>query len=580
MTTRGEMADRAGSSGSFPDMHVTVSALLLTAVGAVALVLRLLRLDWLPLDPLESSVSLQAYRWVGGGTDTEIGTAPLVFHAQALVFWLLGGGEVQARLAAAACGLALIAAAWGLRPLLGAGPAIAASALFALHPVWVYAGRHVAGGTMAALALATVLTLWSRPGPRAAMALPIAAAVTLAAGGPGLPFLLTGLLALAAMVWRDRTEGIAGALRLRWPESLDRRRALAAFGIALLLAATAGLLRPDGLAALVDQPGAWLRQVVPGLGGAWSGFVLPLAIYGPDLLALGLVGIVLGARSSEPAPRFVAGWAAIALLLGSVMGTPAYLGQSLLPITLAAALAVGRLVEVVRERGRWSEDGVMAAILLVVLVYGLLQLLSFANAGDQATGLSAATLALGAFVLAALLACVFYLLWGLDVGRRVTGLTMLIFLSLLAWSNGSGLGYRTGSAPQELLRPEFVSPGARDVASAVAGSSWARTRDPNAWAVVVDPALEGALAWQLRERSVRWAAPEGSLDEAALVALSGGSPNFGPRAYRGQTHVVSGRWLPEFGDWHGFVRWWLQRRASPNAPSPDLARADLYIIAE
>jgi hypothetical protein len=55
---------------------------------------------------------------------------------------------------------------------------------------------------------------------------------------------------------------------------------------------------------------------------------------------------------------------------------------------------------------------------------------------------------------------------------------------------------------------------------------------------------------------------------------------FGPSAYLGQTYVVGGNWSPEFGDWHGFIRWWLQRRTAPSAPLPTLEQADLYIIAE
>ena len=67
------------------------------------------------------------------------------------------------------------------------------------------------------------------------------------------------------------------------------------------------------------------------------------------------------------------------LLIGLLAGSPESTLELLLPLTLGAAVALGRLAEHLAESFDWGEDGVMAAILLTVLTFSLVQALTYAD---------------------------------------------------------------------------------------------------------------------------------------------------------------------------------------------------------
>jgi len=582
MNPQAQTASRGAWSASGAALRVEAGTVAVAALVVVALLARLVGLDWMPLDPHEVAVSVPAWRAAQGAPGGAVTGAPLVFHAQQWLFWLLGGSDVQARLVGVLSGTALVAAAWALRPALGGPAALAAAALLALSPVWVFASRTVGGGTPAALALVVVLALWARAKRSHGVALAVAGAATLAAGGPGLAFLVA-LAAHAAIGWaRGRRRSDLEGAAARWGDTRERRRLLLAFGLAFVLLATAALTRLDGLAAAIEQPVAWLRALSIGRGPAWSGFVLPLVAYAPVTAVFAAAGVVSALAGARPLERFVAVWAVVAAVLGLVAGTPAFVLEAALPLTLAAAVALGRLLEAVASRGRWAEDGVMSTILLAVVAYAGLQLFAFANAHDHAAGMAgpAPMLAAGAMLLGLLLFVTFLILWGADVALRVAGVTALAALSVVAWSNGTALNYRPATELREPLRPVYHAPGASVLARNVAAASWARTRDPHAWRVLAAGDLIPALGWPLRRHEVRWVGPRGTLEEPVVITVSGTETSFGPAPYRGRTHLVAGHWEPAFGTWHGFVRWWLQRRSAPGASTPRMTGADLYIIAE
>lgn len=127
---------------------------------------------------------------------------------------------------------------WGLARALSvdAGPALAATALFALHPLaveptaWISARKDLLYTTLALLGLLALLQARERQGRRRALALAAFAAATLAALGSKGPAVIIPLLA-AVLVWRVFPEQARAGCR--WP--LVALGALAAAWAALAL---------------------------------------------------------------------------------------------------------------------------------------------------------------------------------------------------------------------------------------------------------------------------------------------------------------------------------------------------------
>lgn len=137
-------------------------------------------------------------------------------------------------------GLHLVAVllVWGLARALSfdAGPALAAAALFALHPLaveptaWISARKDLLYTTLALLGLLALLQARERQGRHRALALAVFAAATLAALGSKGPAVIIPLLA-AVLVWRVFPEQARAGCR--WP--LVALGALAAAWAALAL---------------------------------------------------------------------------------------------------------------------------------------------------------------------------------------------------------------------------------------------------------------------------------------------------------------------------------------------------------
>jgi hypothetical protein len=99
------------------------------------------------------------------------------------------------------------------------------------------------------------------------------------------------------------------------------------------------------------------------------------------------------------------------------------------------------------------------------------------------------------------------------------------------------------------------------------------------------------LGWALRERrDVSWAAPQGPLDEPALIVAGSPPPNaeepaFGPGAYAGREYLVAGSYDPQYFqpgsfDWRLALRWWLTREPRRDltlGTSTVLDRASLFL---
>ncbi len=566
-------------SGPMRRADVSIDVVVLGGLVVAAALLRLVDLGWMPLDPGEGARALPAWRAAHGLPVDRLPDAPLLFHLQRWVFAFGPGGDAAARLVPALAGVALVGVAGLLRPALGGPAALAAAAGFALDPLWLFAGRQASPATLAALGIVATLGLWLKGGRLARRGAPIAAALTLAAGG----LAVTAAVAAAA-VWGLRRIAGGGALARGGADGeagRDGWRAgVAVFALAFGLATTGLFTRPDGLGAWLEGATAWSRPWTAG-GDAWHGFVLPLAVYAPLLAVFGGVGIVRAPRRAGGVGLFVLIWAILALAMGVVAGSPDRLADAAMPLTLGAALALADLAAALRRGFRWGDDGVTAAILFLAAGYAWAYATAFSGATTPEDGAGLWRRAWLAAVLAGALAFVYLVVWGRALAVRVVGLTAVVVLGGMGWVNGSRVSYAAGLDVRELLRPAYVAPPAEWLARDLAGASRAATGDAFGMPTVVDPTLAPVLAWPLRERTaLAWATAPAAEGDAAVLAVAAAPSPFG--AGEPRTYAVSAHWTPAFAGRLGFLRWYLQRRpavaANPAADGPVFQRAVWEVV--
>jgi hypothetical protein len=416
------------------------------------------------------------------------------------------------------------------------------------------------------------------------------AALLVATGG--LLFSFAGAAVLGWLVLRlgGRDGPVLDALLASWPDSEARRRGILAFVLTLALAATGLALRPEGFQALLQLPGQYVAQAA-GAAGPLAGLAAPLVTYAPVSAVFGLVGLVVAWRRGRAFGRLLAVWLVVGAALAYLAG-PATFPDLLLPLSLAAGVGLGALARSLAESFRWREEGLMTAILLVVAGYLLLT-------GFRAVTMAATTqdevarmqLPLGLLVVG-LLVLVYWFLWGGGTTLRVLGLAWLVVGSLLAWSGGTALNYRSQVALVEPLRPVYLSPdGARLVADLEAAAQ-ARKGYPEGLTVRADPSLEGLLGWALRRQGqLRWASAKDAIEEEAVIVPgaasvdtnapsgSGEQPSFGPGAYMGRPYRVAGSFGPPFLTAEGFdvwlaLRWLLLREPARDSTLGGSVRLD------
>ncbi len=561
------------------DRAASVYGLALALAVVIAGALRLLHLDWLPLDEAEAALALPAWKAAGPGPPVEIPPAPLLFHLERLTFWLFGDGEVAARLVPALAGIVLVLLAARLKPLIGRVAVLALAYLFAVGPLWVFLGRSVSAATLSAVAIVALVGSLAVRGRADRWILPVAAGMALASGGVTFTFLLSAVVFASIAFLQRRQEDLSAVVDDVWPDAAARRAGVLAFAVALVVAATGLLMRLDGFGALLETPAAWLQELAdPGIG-FWSGFLLPLVSYAPLVLVFGIAGLALAARKGSSAGLFLIVWTSVALVVGFFAGSPAVVVDALLPLTIGAAVALGALATTVHERFKWSEEGVMTGVIVIAMIFALIQGALYANSASD----SAWSLMVLAAALSGILIAVYAILWGSGTALRVAGVTTLILLAVAGWANGWSLSYSTDNVLREPMHPRYVVCDARNLVDNLAGASWAATRDPNAASTRVDPALRPSLEWLLRNRTeLNWSEPQGEISEFAAIARETGMPQeFGPSGYYGQTYSIVGEWYPDFGrSSQNFLRWWLQRLGpAESGPMSDvtLEGADLYI---
>jgi len=316
---------------------------------ALALVLRLIDLGDRPFHHDESQDAY--FSWVlltkGQYEYDPLLHGPLRFYLTAAVFAVLGDSDLTARLAPVLMGTAMVALAWGLRPLLGRIAAFAVAVLLAIGPSYLYFSRfarediYIACLTFALLIVVFAFLRRPRPWHPATIGALLAASFAVKES----TFITAFVFGTFLLAWlghdlvRKRRDLLA---RL----SIGRRAwasAVAGFGVVyLLLFTTFGtdLDHWDGLWEGLDY---WLGQHDVGRGGeAWFFYIVALALNEWPVVALGAVGAIAAWRRPTPLGLFCVWGFAVSLAVYSWAGEKfAWLVlHPLLPLILLAGLGV------------------------------------------------------------------------------------------------------------------------------------------------------------------------------------------------------------------------------------------------
>jgi hypothetical protein len=467
--------------------------------------------------------------------------------------------------------------------------ALASASLFALAPVWVFYGRHAsAEGLAAATVVALIAASLARQTVRR-WAVPLTLGLVVTSGPPVITFAIG--VAVAIAVTRGGIATLRSWARESWPAAADRTAFAIIFAGTAVLGATAFLYRLEGFAGVIGTPAAWLARF-SGAGQGSGDALLALVAHAPVALAFGVAGISAGIKRGVTAAGGLAVWVGVAFLVLMVAGEPILLAELLLPLTLAAGIAIALLFSSVSSDFRWSEDGAMTAILVCVAGFISVQAVAFAN--DSPTETGRYFLVLGGVAMLALLVVLFVALWGRGVALRAVGLAALVILPAMAWANGSALNFQTSMSLREPLRRSFVTPDVTRLVENIDAASWNRTSDPHALGVRVDPTLAPVLAWALRDHKITWGGATGEVADEVVVRphLTTDVEGFGPDPYVGGTYAYTGSWIRSFpaggsetdpqAGARSFARWFLQRRSPSAAPDADIAYqyVDVFLKAE
>ncbi len=544
--------------------HLTVERALYGGLFLAGLLVRLAALGRAPLLAEELPTALAAWRALQGVAPGATGYAPLLLNVQAALF-VLRAGPFAVRLLPALAGALLVVLPWLGRRILGRTGALAAAALLAFSPGWVYAGR-VADGALLSVALgAASLALGWRylgTGERRDVRL---AAVALAASLTAGAAIYTALTAIALLgiLWWGRASAGRRALLAERLRAAGRAKAPLLFALALPALATALWLNPGGLGAVADLAGAWVGALAPGRTDLpWHHLLRVLAMYEPLMLLLAAVGAYYGVRGRQRLELGLLLWLTYALLLGTALGQrePRWLLGALLPLTLLAA----RGVQALCETAPLLERGDLAPFVLGLSLLGFahLQFAYYARSLDLLFaiygGFSLAILALG---------LIGYGIWVRPAAaRRAALLLVALALALPSVRGTFALAFDRARDPWEPLLYRPASAALAGLEPLIESLSLQRAGDGRIVDLLYEEGLGPQVAWALREYPNARATERVGVQPTATVLITGPRTRVEwPQGYAGQPFVLWEEPTDAGETWPYRLRWLLYRQPGPQA---------------
>jgi hypothetical protein len=526
---------------------LTVEAVLYAALFTGAAFIRFYGLGRWPLLAGEATHALPAWRFLhaqGPGGDS----APFLFLATLLSFFAFGASDAVARLVPALLGTGLVLVPLALHRRLGSWGALAATFALAFSPTLVFYSRTLAGPmpALAGMGAVVVAAEWAsqRRERRARVMGAAGLAIALTSSPWSYAFLLAGLL-FFGLGWLARRRGAPWP---GWDSSEATGRALLAdhgawvgLAIPVALISTALLLRPAGVQATMDLLATWLGGLVPGSAGrSWAFGLQVLLFYEVGVLALGILGLIVGLRQGSTWAGFLGLWAAVPLLFAALSGGrdagPA--AMALVPLSLLSGGAVSWLAARLR-RPQWVWAGGSLAILLSIVVFWWLQLAHYATMDPRTVPASEVTLATALALATPLLLAGAVLVSWFWIGRTETTWAVAILglglAGCLLLRNSVSANLRHARDPREPLAVAPSSVDLKDMTAFLQDWSLRAAGDEHELSVAVDDDLEPLVTWYLRDFTALRvvSAPSADVEAGALLAVDalGEAP---PAGYVGQ----------------------------------------------
>lgn len=563
---------------------VTVETVLWAILLALALALRLSKLDAAPLNAREAQEAMSAWRAVTGQGMSGTGYSPLLFTANALLFGLCGASDVLARLWPALFGSVLVLAPLLFRQRVGRTGALAAGICLALSPTALFASRQLDGAVIAVtggLVFLGGLVRFFDKGKHswltlAAVGLALAVTAGSAVYGVLLPLTLAGLGLYWA--WPDETT------KLKWVSVRPHlgRMVVVCLLVGLALA-TALIWNPAGLSATGDLLAAWLARFTPVSSEAAQSYASPMTlvvVYESLPVLLGIAGLVWALRRGRRLGVLLGLWAGLAALLLTLMPSwmPLDVLWVVLPLALLGGIAVEALVQDARARQIGLGEWLHALVVLVLWAYVYLRLARYGRFGDSLDLLMVAL----TFALQVLLVAIFTLTMAQGpVAIRSFALGSGAALLLLTISVGWGAAHVRPADPRELLVREPTDVGVRELVRTLREISWRETGTPTTLPFTLEiSADDSVLAWYLRDfgaaRQTKDVESLSTVEVGPVLVTSRREWSLGTTVYIGQDFVLQRSWQPQsvrcVWNWPPQCRAtidWLLYRDAPAMPLVD-----------
>lgn len=568
---RADRQDRGTDLRLFGPSWLTVEAgvyVLLLVLGAFV---RFYSLGAQPLQEGEARLALDAWRFYEGGAAQIRGHSPLLFHAGALSYVLFGTRDFVIRLLPALAGTSLVGLPYLLRPQLGRRGALAASALLALSPSFVFFSRQANGDiVLAAALLALVSALFGYARRDDASKLYILSATlaiaVLASGATLAALLVLAGFWLAPLVYSRLTGKTASYSLQQWlserPHRATALRALGLFAALTVLMATGLLVNLHGLQATLDLFSGWLARFAPVADPLpWHYYLSLLLVYELPILVFGLAGASYLWRR-DTFSTFLICWLGVGLLLYSLMGNkpPSGVLLILLPLTLLAGRAIADLLYLVREGEQWAWTRLLVLICLPALFHLLTQLAAFSDPIDPGDPRNLMLALLSVFFISCLVLTVGLLALDWRSAVRSGGLVVLVFLGGLMFRVSWRLNQAVPANAFEVLSDKTTSRDVRNLIRALENLSNQQEGQRQTIDIAVTGGEDPLLAWYLKDFRDLSFVSELSSSPATVVITPFPASEYLPD-YRGARYRLQSSWRGEGLTGHDLVNWYLFRES-------------------
>jgi DNA-binding beta-propeller fold protein YncE len=440
---------------------------------------RLIRLDAYALTPNEGLFAFQGWAVYRGEGEYGLGgvpdTSPAVQLAEATMFFIAGATDVVARLAPVAAGIGILALVFLLRPVTRPSARTGLLLTLGLSPSLVHFSRLVDPAIFIAFFTMLLVVAVARAGvTHSDNRLLVWAAVSgialggMVASGPnGISALLTAVIAIAISIVaassQERPDALGvGARRLIGTPSAT----LVLLGVAIatvLILFTRLFSDIDAIAGVIDSVEEWGRIVgtrpttTPTQFFLWATLLYELVSVALLLVAL-LASPVTPSRGGTPVLRAstLAIWFGTALVLLSLSSgrEPEQLALVTLPLTLAAGLGLGYLIERVERYRLLSSFASLVTISVLAITIGVIAILMMVARANDPGALSGENTASSIIMILLLGIVPFSLILARAMShgndpRRVSWAALLVLVgilgvfgvrgaSMLAWERSDG----------------------------------------------------------------------------------------------------------------------------------------------